>query len=64
MEVQVEVLIITKMKMLIIKDNLNILSYSFNWPLRYFLFNNNLFNYIIEIKNILFLFIIQFLKEK
>ena len=54
MEVQVEVLIITKMKMLIIKDNLNILSYSFNWPLRYFLFNNNLFNYIIEIKNILF----------
>jgi hypothetical protein len=64
MEVQVEVLIITKMKMLIIKDNLNILSYSFNWPLRYFLFNNNLFNYIIEIKNILFLFIIHFLKEK
>jgi hypothetical protein len=52
MEVQVEVLIITKMKMLIIKDNLNILSYSFNWPLRYFLFNNNLFNYIIENKNI------------
>ena len=64
MEVQVGVLIITKMKMLIIKDNLNILSYSFNWPLRYFLFNNNLFNYIIEIKNILFLFIIHFLKEK
>ena len=54
MEVQVEVLILIKMKMLIIKDNLNILSYSFNWPLRYFLFNNNLFNYIIEIKNILF----------
>ena len=50
--------------MLIIKDNLNILSYSFNWSLRYFLFNNNLFNYIIEIKNILFFFIIHFLKEK
>ena len=41
--------------MLIIKYNLNILSY--------FLFNNNLFNYIIEIKNILILFIIQFLKD-
>jgi len=29
MEVQVEALILIKMKMLIIKDNLNILSYSF-----------------------------------